>query len=513
MDVGLDRHACTEGTRETVLSQLEKWAMDPASAVVYWLNGLAGTGKSTIAISLCHILTAKDMLGASFFCSRQLPNCRDSRLIIPTIAYQLARFSSTFAMALVSILRSDPDITGHPAPLQVRSLLIKPWCSVIQSKRLKPVIPVIVIDALDECENIPNVLDALLNAIRHGDLQGLKFFFTSRPEQLVSRHLLQTCSTSHDVTVQFELHRIEKELVEADIRIYLDSVLGGISPSAEKVQLLAQQAGNLFIYAATAAKFVLGVASQARQLERLNSMIDHVQQPSSLATLGIDQLYLTILDHAISKDDCLPVEFTQDKQVLNTIVCAVEPLSIAGIAELLNLDQGNVSACVDALHAVLYTASDGRVFTFHASFPDFMQSCKRSRGYIQKAQQAGETKVMVDMYCDVQMMHTHLVHQCLCVMEEKLCFNICDHPSSFKDDKDVEGLSERVKQKIMKGLQYACRFWGSHLKHCRDREVMNDMWKFLKGKVLFWFEAMNLLQRVTECGKILTEVENWCKVK
>jgi hypothetical protein len=217
MDVGLDRHACTEGTRKTVLSQLEKWAMDPASAVVYWLNGLAGTGKSTIAMSLCNILTAKEMLGASFFCSRQLPSCRDSRLIIPTIAYQLARFSSTFAMALVGVLRSDPDVTGHLAPLQVQSLLIKPWCSVIQSKRLKPVNPAIVIDALDECENISNVLHALLNAIRHGDLQGLKFFFTSRPEQLVSRHLHQT-GTSHDVTLQFELHRIEKELVEADIR-------------------------------------------------------------------------------------------------------------------------------------------------------------------------------------------------------------------------------------------------------------------------------------------------------
>src|ERR1700733_10590560 len=89
MDVGLDRRACTEGTRKTILGQLEKWATDPATAAVYWLNGLAGTGKSTIAVSLCEMLAEKEMLGASFFCSRQLPNCRDSRLIIPTSAYQL----------------------------------------------------------------------------------------------------------------------------------------------------------------------------------------------------------------------------------------------------------------------------------------------------------------------------------------------------------------------------------------------------------------------------------------
>src|SRR5687767_8104944 len=96
-DVGLDRHACTEGTRKTILAQLDEWATDPAGARVYWLNGLAGTGKTTIAISLCKSLASKGLLGASFFCSRQLPRCRDSRLIVPTIAYQLARFSSTFA--------------------------------------------------------------------------------------------------------------------------------------------------------------------------------------------------------------------------------------------------------------------------------------------------------------------------------------------------------------------------------------------------------------------------------
>jgi hypothetical protein len=318
MNVGLDRHACTEGTRQTILRQLHNWATDPASdAVVYWLDGLAGTGKSTIAISLCQILAAEERLGASF-CSRQLASCRDARLVVPTVAYQLARFSSTFAMALVGALRSDPDVTGRSAPLQVQSLLIKPWRSVVQSKKLGPVIPVVVIDALDECENISNVLDALLHVIRRRDLPGLKFFFTSRPEQVVSRHLLQT---SRDVTVRFELHGIEKELVEADIRIYLDSVLAGTSPPTEKVQLLAQQAGNLFIYAATAAKFVLGVKSRARQLERLNSMVDHVNQPSNLATIGIDQLYLTILDHAIPKDGCLSLEFAQDKQILDTIVC------------------------------------------------------------------------------------------------------------------------------------------------------------------------------------------------
>jgi len=43
------RRGCLKGTRETVLSEIESWANDFNQSPVFWLNGLAGTGKSTIA--------------------------------------------------------------------------------------------------------------------------------------------------------------------------------------------------------------------------------------------------------------------------------------------------------------------------------------------------------------------------------------------------------------------------------------------------------------------------------
>ena len=52
-----------------VLLQLEQWLKDEQGHQVLWLNGLAGTGKSTIAQTFAEISFADGDLGASFFCS------------------------------------------------------------------------------------------------------------------------------------------------------------------------------------------------------------------------------------------------------------------------------------------------------------------------------------------------------------------------------------------------------------------------------------------------------------
>ena len=44
-----DRRGCLRGTREVVLDEIESWTTGFNKSPVFWLNGLAGTGKSTIA--------------------------------------------------------------------------------------------------------------------------------------------------------------------------------------------------------------------------------------------------------------------------------------------------------------------------------------------------------------------------------------------------------------------------------------------------------------------------------
>src|SRR5260221_2518414 len=52
----LDEDGCMEGTRVSLLKDLEQWSMDVTSPPIFWLDGMAGTGKSAIARSFCRSL-------------------------------------------------------------------------------------------------------------------------------------------------------------------------------------------------------------------------------------------------------------------------------------------------------------------------------------------------------------------------------------------------------------------------------------------------------------------------
>ena len=105
-----DRRGCLRGTRETVLNEIESWTRDFKKSPIFWLNGLAGTGKSTIAQTVSERVFTDGLLGASFFCSHDFEDRSDLHLIFPTLAFQLAHKYPTFRSALVPLLRSNPEV-------------------------------------------------------------------------------------------------------------------------------------------------------------------------------------------------------------------------------------------------------------------------------------------------------------------------------------------------------------------------------------------------------------------
>jgi len=120
---------------------------------------MAGTGN-TIAMST---FINKDLLVGTLFCTHQIPACRDYHLLIPTLAYQLAKYSEGFAASLRDVLSIDPDIPAKKPDMQVTALLIKTWKSVIESGKMGVCTPVMIIDDLDECENVSLVLKPLIS--------------------------------------------------------------------------------------------------------------------------------------------------------------------------------------------------------------------------------------------------------------------------------------------------------------------------------------------------------------
>jgi predicted alpha/beta-fold hydrolase len=80
---------CLPDTRVNLLNTITKWAKNSNAKAVYWLNGMAGTGKSTISRTLARNFSDNGFLAASFFFKRGENNRGGVSKFFSTIINQL----------------------------------------------------------------------------------------------------------------------------------------------------------------------------------------------------------------------------------------------------------------------------------------------------------------------------------------------------------------------------------------------------------------------------------------
>ncbi|KIK66251.1 hypothetical protein GYMLUDRAFT_218382 [Collybiopsis luxurians FD-317 M1] len=483
-DVGIKnaRKFCSPGTRVNILAEIEAWAsppnpFNPFKASAYWISGMAGTGKSTIAMSVCQKLKEKGVLAGSFFCSRQIPECRDYRFIIPTLSCQLAKFSRAFADALNTALLQELHLDAKKPVEQVKYLLIEPWKKVSDILKREQCIPVFVLDALDECQGISSVLEPLVNAIQDSQLKGLKFLFTSRPEQKINKEMQSTVPNLKPFSrvKEFILHQVEESFVQADIKTYIEQELNHLEPTKQQVESLANLSGKLFIYAATVISFVKGdEVPITRQKKRLEVSLSQGDKSGDL-----EALYTTIVESAIFREYSQGNEIAEDLGIIHTIISLGRPLSCNAIAQLMNLEVDIVQGLIGKLQAVFYISEKSHaVYTFHASFPDFIMKYQ--------------------VLYNANLYHYKLSFSCFQKLE-KLQFNMCNLPSSFTKDEEVVRIKEHVAEVIGEALQYSCQFWGFHCIQCEWNEnIIHKLYSFVIERGIFWIEAMSLLTQLQD---------------
>jgi len=499
----LRRAVCTPGTRLRILGDITRWANDtsPESQSVYWLFSQAGSGKSTIARQFEFASDANDtiVLGGNFFCSRQFEETKFETHIICTIVYHLALRCKTFADALS---RSGTfDAVHQNVRAQLENLLIEPWEQARLADPLKSLHFLVIIDALDEIDGQGGsvFLRDLLDLINKCRLRGLKFFTTSRPDPDLVAHL-----QSFEDKQLYRLEQVPIGEAQADIMTYLNTNLPHFAGHPEMEKLVAQAAG-LFIYAATVVKYLEGYESleQKERLDTLPSVSDSATlQTSEEETPLLDGLYLQVLSDAFRsfKRD----QFAQRVQILHTFLCSAERTSTSLVAELLSPSNGThpmssytkiADSVLARLHAVLYTEND-KVFSYHKSFTDFMFNRNRAKIF----------------WCDQVKHHRLLTGSCFRLMDVGLKFNIANITSSFLLDRDNPALPGAVKQNIPPVLSYSCRNWDHHLLAVAstDSDALRDtMSNFLQLRVLFWIEAMNLLDSRGLCEQMLKRARKW----
>ncbi|KZP30712.1 hypothetical protein FIBSPDRAFT_1037980 [Athelia psychrophila] len=484
------RVACTEGTRADVIEEIGAWTDD--GPPVFWLDGSAGTGKSTIAFTLARSFNEMGILGASFFCSRDDATCSNHKLIFPSIAYQLARFHPQFGQILADVVRRRPEVIHFDVAYQLQELIVQPLSSIHDF----PSGCVVVIDALDECKDESTISVILAALSRHVEkLSPLKIFLTSRPEHNI--HLGFSDNVLQGATRRFILHEIRPSTVEADIKTFIMAQLEivrkeyGIDeswPSGVEVDSLSTLSCELFIFAATTIKLIQdsNYGDPQGQLTRIISSAMPLQYEAASDPLHrLDQLYLQVLMDAHPKPSSVLAKRLMP--LLGTIVLLQDPLSLHGIQQLLKHQPGDhftaksMRQTLMRLHSIILVPEGDNdiIRTLHPSFFDFITSPERCS--------------IPRLLVDTSQQHTLLLAACLRTMQG-LKHNVCELPDPSVLNNEVADLSSRIVKFIPPELQYACRHWGTHLRYA---VISENIWVLLQWfcseQMLFWVEACSLL--------------------
>ncbi|EAU80951.2 vegetative incompatibility protein HET-E-1 [Coprinopsis cinerea okayama7 len=477
-----NRQGCIPGTRVALLANLLCWAKDPTSLPIFWLCGMAGTGKTTVSESLCALLYAEGLLGASFFCSLDHDARSDVQCIIPSLARALARVRPKFAEQLVKALESDEcsDPIAMNFEDQYRVLILEPARAAFGPDELV----VLGIDALDECTD-KRKLKKLLDTIVSQKLPpSLKVFLTSRPDVVVE----DVFHYHQKYPELLHLHDVEEHIVEADITVYLHYRLSQLvrlrdHVQPEDVQALAKRSQKLFIFAATLANYL--EEYRAGNVVRLFRDLCSSEE-SSLSTSRLDSLY-RLYGRVMSQafEGLEPVDAQNAFVCLSLLLVALHPLSVSDYADLLGMENDDVRCAFQGMRAVIQVPGDDHrpISILHASFADYLTTDNphRRREWAIDRCSANEMAAL----------------RCFTVMEKELRLGISGAATSYKSN------SEQPKPlRIASHLAYACTAWGNHVLGMATAtgglldEVRERLDEFLVGKSLYWLEVLSVEKKV-----------------
>jgi NACHT domain len=495
-DSYMDQHEerCLPQTRTELLRRIAAWSDDPRGQSIFWLNGMAGTGKSTIARTVAESFKRKELLGASFFFKRGEGDRGNATRFFPTIARQLVVQIPSLEPYIAQAIEADPTLSEKSLTEQFDKLLLQPlskWESC--GKNIA-----IVIDALDECDqekDIKTILRLLPRAKESSSIR-LRVLVTSRPDLPIRLGFSQISDDDHQDMV---LHKIPKETIEHDIEVFFRHRFDQIKqerrslsedwPGEENIQTLVTMAVPLFIFAATVCRFVEDPKWNPEK--RLTAIL----KSQAISHSKLDQTYSPILNQLLLDQDKRESEqlIEEFREIVGVIIILASPLSVTSLARLLDIPEEEISCRLDSLHSFLSIPSDLNVPVrlLHLSFRDFLLDPEKE----------GTSQFWVDG----RERHRKVATQCLTVMRRGFKKNICNLPGYGTLRTEID--SRVIDDYVPVELQYACRYWVHHLQESSvDISDQGDVHRFLQEHLLHWLEAMSISGIASDSVKFIDDL-------
>ncbi|KIJ09033.1 hypothetical protein PAXINDRAFT_102380 [Paxillus involutus ATCC 200175] len=289
------------------------------SAKFLWLGGKAGAGKSVLASGVIEDLLsglADDETLAYFYCDFRNPRCISPMEVLRSLTAQLLRNSESDWLPSFSelVVRKDRG-AGPPADIGTLSNLLKRAAGLYKR-------PMIVIDALDECDDLSKLLHELVKLCHDGHC---RLFVTSRTLHSINRAFADLPSISLDDrtdAMRDDMHfHIRTELESRDRLKTLAYDL------REEIQdVLMEKADGMFRWVQC-------------QLDRLNECWSLGDVRSVLGTLPatLNETYERMLNTIVTKEFGGRVA----RRALIWLVTALEPLRISQLAEAVAISCDN----------------------------------------------------------------------------------------------------------------------------------------------------------------------------
>ena len=494
------------------------WVQNPQSKPIFWLNGAAGTGKSTISRTIVQPLVKEGKLGANFFFKRGEQDRGNATRLFTTLTSQLVSKEPSLAEHVNHALEADRDLPNRPLKDQFEQLILEPLGKLeVQPGAVKTL--VLVLDALDECDSEDTVRRIINLLSRTKTLKSpvwLRAFVTSRPELPIRLGFDDVRGKYQDLI----LHNVPQPVITHDLSVFLDYKLEKISreynsicheehrlpvhwPGEDIILALVERSIPLLISAATICRFIED-RTYGDPGGQLSKVMDYQPGGQQSEIGNLEATYRPVLDQMLigkSGQQKRSLE-EQFRSVVGPIVLLAEPLSVPSLGKLLSIDTRVIDGKLNTLRSVLDvpTSREYPVRPFHLSFRDFLVDPDR--------------RDSDPLWIDERQTHQKIASRCL----ELLCSSghlkrdICGLGHLGSSRADV--VSSALDSCLPAPIRYACLYWVYHLdQSCTRIDDSHPARGFLRLHFLHWLEALSFFGRLPESASMINTLQALVSVR